>query len=351
MKILNNFFKVSVLAFVLFMMVLFFSKQNSPKKIVLSRQNKEKSHKEPYRSDNIRTLIQKYKATPVEFSSTFEDKVSSDSLDPCILMRKSLTLKNSEELIEAITQEKFVFIDECFVSEHNALKALIEPLFNSCAKENFLEESGTCLNALFAYRIHYLYKTKVNINVEDLSFEELGIGIFNEIHFFENPDRLIKLSQRIRAMMPNSPAISKVSVIANLVAGIKTDKSLLEIFSENQESFDKAIELNPEDIELIDLDMLIATQNAEPDLVINLKKFSDVNPESGLGLYYLASHSWNKEKNRKKSIKLLEQALKREPKNSRFQQTLEIVKEQEVGAEAFMFNIFSTLDDLFKPDN
>ena len=108
---------------------------------------------------------------------------------------------------------------------------------------------------------------------------------------------------------------------------------------------DRALELDPDDESLLAFDMFIAIKNKEPGIAEELERYTEEHPESGLGLYYLASMKW-KQKDKPETIRLLEEAVKRDPENESYAETLETVRTEDFEAKAFSLQLNFSYTDI-----
>lgn len=167
--------------------------------------------------------------------------------------------------------------------------------------------------------------------IMSLSDEELIQGFFAT---WENSDKLSAIIDELTIRMPDLPILAKASLLPQIQKA-KTKQQLVEAINAN---IGQALKLNPDDKELHALSMFVEVENNIPNLKEKLREYSKQHKDSGLGLYFEAIMNW-RQKNRNMTIKLLNEAVKREPKNTIYSSSLENVKTKKYGDHVFALEL------------
>lgn len=277
--------------------------------------------------------------------SSLSQKKESLNQQPLTLSEKCqhsdnlISKLSSSEIVQYILDDKISFNSECLEDLPMMLKDFSLDIFNKCQKRLVEKSKDQCESMLFIYKAHVMFKDIDNKSIVDMTTEELVQGFFATM---DSPEKQMGVIDELSVRMPDSPFVAKAAILPGVMvaAGAESKEMLIEAINEK---LDRAIELNPDDTELVALDMFVAVELSEPDVKNRLRDYSEAHQDSGLGLYYEARLLWSK-KDRNGAIQLFQEALAREPDSSAYKQTLAKVQVSPLGDDVFSFRLG------FKPD-
>lgn len=273
----------------------------------------------------IKTVLAKVSYKPEELEGM-------KSLNACDEFGKAVLSSPLEEVAGQIALGSLSVPPDCFVKHNRA------DVIENCKSE----EPFICLNHLGIYRIKLMGLRVEGKETRGLTDEEILAkffssfinGKFNE----ETKEALVELKKRYG----DSPALSKAEVVTELAMSapkVGPTKAITGI----SDLLDHAIKLNPEDSDLLELEMMRAFEDQDRDQFIkDLGRFNRENMGSGLGHYMLARVSWRGE-NRALTIEELEKAMTREPEVERYKKTYELAKTSEFGERIFTYHMQSNI--------
>lgn len=248
----------------------------------------------------------------------------------CQQVRRLLAEMTLEEFrAEVLSGEAWLDI-KCLEFEPKEIQGWARKFYVACTKEEIQKSPNLCSDLGVFMKAQILSEQVEDKSLENLTDEELiAVFISNMLQQKATPF-LEEMAQRF----PNSPNVAKAVLAASLVEA----KSSEELMKSIDKYLGKAIQLNPDDIELLATDMHMAVMRNEPNIVANIHEFNRSNPKSGIGYYELAFHQW-KNGNRQQSEAFLETAIKIEPHNGNFKNVREKIKTRKVGEKAFQLQL------------
>ncbi len=251
----------------------------------------------------------------------------TSDIEKCVHLEKLIISQSTQDYIQEINSLNNPQFCGSSINKYKGMKfEIVKALTQICdnSKESFSLDDCEELSVLA--KGVFMYDTIKDKPLNQLTNDEVVQYFFgfivagSEDGTLDNEmiNTMKSIVNEMDARFPGSPPVSKAKIFTNFMFEGESQN----ISQEAQELIDRAKELNPNDKDLIALDMHMAVHNNEPDVEKELKAYSADNPESGLGLYFEGMVAWDKGLF-KKARRLLDQAIEREPKNHNFQHTLD----------------------------
>jgi tetratricopeptide (TPR) repeat protein len=191
--------------------------------------------------------------------------------------------------------------------------------------ENGLKQREECLRFLAFYRAHII-DLATGRNEEDIKNYDAATLMNKILAFFSSgmmdPKQAkyaLKLVEALIAKEPDLYSAYKAKATILFINAVGNGGTL------DNEAFEQTVRecnsFNTGDPELDEVQLMkAAVANAE-NLAEQIQAFIEANPDSAVGKYYSASSVW-KQGDKAGAIRILEDALKIEPENERFKETL-----------------------------
>ncbi len=243
----------------------------------------------------------------------------------------------SANVVENILNKKYSLNNSCLQYEDKIIQTWAKLVYASCKADKIKKSAIECKSALLWYRAYYLYKEKKDIRPDMLYTEELINGFYYET-INRDVKKLKNIVVELKRRLPNSPFVAKAYLIPILFETTGED-NLPSIFQpESRDDIARARKLNPKDLELLELDILTAIEAKEDNIEAELLNLSEDYMTKGIASYYLAWLQWMA-KNKQMTLEYLSHAISAEPKNNRYQSTLNLAKESNYDIKIFSIRI------------
>lgn len=280
------------------------------------------------------STVPKTKSSPTH--RKLEEKTKS--ANKCDNTESTIAELTSSEIIDLLRNKDLRFNKDCGATFPPKSRELLNFVFQFCKQGVVDENPNLCQSMLFMYKALVMFRPLSNLPVNELSNTDLVKGFFVSM---DNVDKRGEIINELLLRMPESPYVAKAVVLHDMDIG-GSRKDIIKAASKN---IDRAIELNPDDTSLMNLEMMIAVENQDEGIDEELRNFSADNPDSGLGLFYSAQIAW-KRRNRQRAMSRLEEAINREPDNQLFVKALMNVRTLNFENDAFPFRFTLHLQDL-----
>lgn len=245
--------------------------------------------------------------------------------------RQRLAEMTLDEFSEAVKAGKMWFNNDCTELEPEGIRFWAERFYGACSKPAVEKAPDMCAAFGFFMKAQVMFEGLEDKPFNALTDEELVYAFFAKM----NQPRFDEVVGEMQLRFPESPAVAKAAVAAS-VMGKSSEQEILDGLNS---TIDQAIEKNPEDGELLALDMFLAVKNKEPGVESSLNKYNSDYPESGEGLYAMAYQAWENG-DRSGALSFLDQAISREPENKKFQQAkANVLKAKNTEGKAFGFSL------------
>lgn len=264
----------------------------------------------------------KNKKPEVENELSFEERCFNDRL-----VLSNLTL---DEFKEGVRSGEIFFNPKCETLERPEIKFWSEKFYSACSKDGIKKTPGHCEGLAFFMKAQVMYEGLEDTPIDQMSDQELIYGFFSQL----NSPKMVEIIQELDQRFPNSPAVAK-AVLAASPYGRESKSEMIDRLST---SIGKAIHLNPDDKELMALDMYLAVETGEKNVEQNLNQFNEENPDSGEGFYALAFLA-SKSKDKDIAIDYIQAALKKDPNNQKFKEAYKKLQEYDKHKKHFSFSL------------
>ena len=258
-------------------------------------------------------------------------EAGKDLATRCREDRYRLSEMTIEEFGVAVKAGEISFDRNCLELEPKHIQFWAERFYGACSKPAVEKAPEMCQGLAFFMKAQVMYEELEDRSVNSLTDEELVNAFFANLFSEKSREIVDELALRF----PESPAVAKATVAA-AIQGKTTEQEIIDALNSTVEN---AVEKNPEDKDLLAVDMFLAVKNNEPGLVGSLNEYNANNPASGEGFYALSYHAWERG-DRSSALNFINQAVTREPKNEKFLKTkANILKAKGTEGEAFQFNL------------
>lgn len=246
---------------------------------------------------------------------------------------QKLSTHTLDDFVNSLKENKIVLSSDCIQHsiEHESLetKSFFQMFYEKCNSQNLDVLTSGCRDIAFFVKAHIMYEAIKDTPIHSLTDEELIQAFFASMSSSNIKEIVDELLERF----PDSPGVAKADIIASLQS--------IDTFYQNSElsrKVDRARFLNPNDIDVLAVDMFLSVRNSEEGTIQDIEQFNTENSKSGEGYYALAYHSWLQLK-RGKSLLFLKEAIKREPSNTKFKETHGKVRTAQLGSRVFGFRV------------
>lgn len=263
-------------------------------------------------------------------SKPMDTEGEKDLSTRCQEDRQRLAELTLDEFKQGVKAGEIWFDMNCMELEPEANQFWAEKFYGACSKLGVKKTPEMCGAYGFFMKAHVMFEGLEDVQVSDLSDEELIYGFFSTF----SSDKKFEVIAEMEKRFPDSPGVAKAGVTTAMQNGMEESAKLKLL----KEKLKKAKELNPDDLEILALDMYAAVESKEEGVEEDLLEFNRKNPNSGEGFYALAMKEAN-EGNKNQTLHYLEQAMSREPDNRKFKETYGKVKSHDNPRHGFTARI------------
>ncbi|NQZ01098.1 MAG: hypothetical protein HRT45_10580 [Bdellovibrionales bacterium] len=340
---------ISVLVFLagiavaIFMSPINLSEKFTAKKAPVSGDQKLREIVESYRADESEGVVTGSINILEQLMNSKDKQKEMSPQEICEVIDSIVVNSTQQEFLDILIDGVFEAAFICPREQSEYWEAFVSTYAERCTKKLLLEAEENkiiCAVMFDLVKAHIAWGALQDKPLRDLEVEELALGTLANI---DNPDKLEPVVNELVIRLPNSATVAKAALLPTLLRAGQ-DKMIESVIA-LKPKIDRALELDPDDESLLAFDMFIAIKNKEPGIAEELERYTEEHPESGLGLYYLASMKW-KQKDKPETIRLLEEAVKRDPENESYAETLETVRTEDFEAKAFSLQLNFSYTDI-----
>lgn len=263
---------------------------------------------------------------------------NASSSQNCTQQREDLKALSLKDYVENLKSGKTHFDPTCYPPGLEQGQKIDPQVASSYCSQNKLQsEEKLCYSTLLWYRSLLLWEDLKTLPLHTLKPEELVVGFFALVAKSQDSSVLPQLKELVKELknrMPLSPFVAKASLMPYLLEISKTREGLRPDLEGFEEEFTDARQLNPQDLEIVEFELIKGIQTKDPNLLQKVSSFNNEFPQSGVALYYLGSYHW-KANRRTEALEALDQAILREPNNLRYRRTRSALEEAKLGERAF----------------
>jgi hypothetical protein len=244
-----------------------------------------------------------------------------DESEVCSRVKKTVYENTVDSLVARMKSGDLTLEPSCLKDLPSGSKVYATEVYRLCTAEELQKEKNQCGNMLFFLKSIVAYENLKNRDPRSLSTEELVSTFFGAMDFSEYQQKVI---DELQVRLPDSPFVAKAALLPGLLDTAQSGE-MMDVINHLDRNIDRAVALNPNDKDLLAIEMMISVQKNDTNIESRLIAYNKANPKNGLGYYNLGVLAWN-QKDRDRSLRYLKTALSLEPDNNVFKTTLEDAK-------------------------
>lgn len=273
-------------------------------------------------------------------------------------LKRSAELNLMEYFNEIVDHQADSILKTCSGAIPDSLQAKFDDLLNKCKSSTREKITNECFGAVLSAKTASVETViRPDVDPRDLSSTvllHLIAGRFSNGQFFEDPERSLDF---VNALLDKEPGFLGGYKVKMMLLSMSYLKDAAKYQNEFLDTLDQAKRLSPNDHDLLEMEIAETGDvfNAEgskknsPAYVEYLEQEAAKHPKEWLYDYYKAQAIYNNGKgNYEETVRLIEAAMRKAPKEKRLIATLENLKsdDEQRRAHPFILSIGFSLDDL-----